>query len=762
MMYKKKQGFSLAELLISLLIISIVLAAAIPTITKRNSAGSEKIWHWSDSNNNVYSAIGSNQTVLIGSSIMPFKDKMGKGLEYSKLFFDEDDIDINSLASAGVGTLSASERPLITTDGDKLSILKRSLYNSDTSHTDNFLNSHISFYNLENTSTATTGDITYAGRISSDRHNLAFGIGTLQQLRSSSTSATSHNSKYNTAIGHYALFSNTIGSRNTAIGEKTLTYNIDGNNNTAVGYQALARSHDVGNDNNTAVGAGSISNNQNGFSNTAFGSSALKWQNYGSYNTAIGDGACAHIRGNNNICIGYGAGANNVLDTKYPNGIPDGNLGELYQKDDYIVIGNDAHGAPIIEGTLSAHDRATGNQIKEKELNVNTRYFNVKPFDGSRPIFQVLASSGPYGPDFPSYKGYEKKGSSHNAKFGEFFFTFRDTQQLNVAGVQSASVQLNLNGSTNLYNPTIEPGYYAKQVKFDVIDPNRDEGVTSDKYGQIIFNESLRFIPPKSTGGYTKIIAHNPYTSDEKLTFLELSNGAMLMQDPSISKFLLKMTENHGFLIHSNEAQPMKLSLKNKNFHANADNYTFEKMNSSSGCPIFIIKGIGTKVNASKFGGTDDLGVLLQKIWADIETQINSHVTNYHSMLPSDIRLKNVSGDSVAGLKEINALEVKNYTYKNDKEKTPHVGVIAQQLQKVFPNSVTKDEDGYLRIRTEEIFYAMVNSIKELFSQIQDLTAKVVGLDKRLTELENQNAILKKQNEDFENRLKKLEAKLAD
>ena len=54
------------------------------------------------------------------------------------------------------------------------------------------------------------------------------------------------------------------------------------------------------------------------------------------------------------------------------------------------------------------------------------------------------------------------------------------------------------------------------------------------------------------------------------------------------------------------------------------------------------------------------------------------------------------------------------------------------------------------KIKTEEIFYAMVNSIKELFSQIQDLTAKVVGLDKRLTELENQNAILKKQNEDFE------------
>ena len=123
----------------------------------------------------------------------------------------------------------------------------------------------------------------------------------------------------------------------------------------------------------------------------------------------------------------------------------------------------------------------------------------------------------------------------------------------------------------------------------------------------------------------------------------------------------------------------------------------------------------------------------------------------------SDIRLKDVSGDNTAGLKEINALNVKNYTYKNDKEKTPHVGVIAQDLQKIFPNSVFAAQDGYLKIKTEEIFYAMVNSIKELCAQIQDLTAKVTGLDKRITELEKQNQLLKKQNEEFEKRLTKLE-----
>ena len=141
--------------------------------------------------------------------------------------------------------------------------------------------------------------------------------------------------------------------------------------------------------------------------------------------------------------------------------------------------------------------------------------------------------------------------------------------------------------------------------------------------------------------------------------------------------------------------------------------------------------------------------------------KLSEKVTQLAAAIPSDIRLKNISGDSTAGLKEINAIEVKNFTYKDDKEKTPHVGVIAQQLQKIFPNSVSKDDKGYLRIKTEEIFYAMVNSIKELCKQIQDLTAKVTGLDKRITELEKQNKMLQEQNKAFEKRLQKLEKQSA-
>ena len=111
-----------------------------------------------------------------------------------------------------------------------------------------------------------------------------------------------------------------------------------------------------------------------------------------------------------------------------------------------------------------------------------------------------------------------------------------------------------------------------------------------------------------------------------------------------------------------------------------------------------------------------------------------------------DRRLKNVGKVFVGGLEQVKKLEVFNYTYKKDSTNTPHVGVMAQDLQKIFPDAVFKGDDGFLRIRMEDMFYAMINAIKELDTKvtylmdrekrINDLQKQVNALDKRLTALE--------------------------
>ena len=116
----------------------------------------------------------------------------------------------------------------------------------------------------------------------------------------------------------------------------------------------------------------------------------------------------------------------------------------------------------------------------------------------------------------------------------------------------------------------------------------------------------------------------------------------------------------------------------------------------------------------------------------------------------SDRRLKNVGKVFVGGLNEIKKLEVFNYTFKSDKSKTPRVGVMAQDLQKIFPNAVVKGDDGFLRIRMEDMFYAIVNAIKELDAKIDLLAQK----QKKIDELELKVNKLEKRIADLEKKIK--------
>lgn len=123
----------------------------------------------------------------------------------------------------------------------------------------------------------------------------------------------------------------------------------------------------------------------------------------------------------------------------------------------------------------------------------------------------------------------------------------------------------------------------------------------------------------------------------------------------------------------------------------------------------------------------------------------------------SDRRLKNVGEVFTGGLEQIKKLEVFNYTFKKDTEKTPRVGVMAQDLQKIFPNAVFKGEDGFLRIRMEDMFYALVNAVKELDAKVQMIVDKnIAGLKKQIADLEEENRVITEKNVALEKQIASL------
>ncbi len=90
----------------------------------------------------------------------------------------------------------------------------------------------------------------------------------------------------NTAVGSKALRANSLASNNTAVGASALTANTTGEANTAVGADALASN--ISGNNNTAIGVRSQMNNTSGWYNTSFGNDSLMANSIADAVTAIG------------------------------------------------------------------------------------------------------------------------------------------------------------------------------------------------------------------------------------------------------------------------------------------------------------------------------------------------------------------------------------------------------------------------------------------------------------------------------------------
>jgi hypothetical protein len=108
----------------------------------------------------------------------------------------------------------------------------------------------------------------------------------------------------------------------------------------------------------------------------------------------------------------------------------------------------------------------------------------------------------------------------------------------------------------------------------------------------------------------------------------------------------------------------------------------------------------------------------------------------------SDIRLKKNIKFYDEGLNKINQIVVKNYEYKTKEEvidsfkssviarKGIQIGVIAQEYQKIFPESVSTNSTGILSINTDNLIWHLVNSVKELSNELKFLKLEIENLKK--------------------------------
>jgi len=114
----------------------------------------------------------------------------------------------------------------------------------------------------------------------------------------------------------------------------------------------------------------------------------------------------------------------------------------------------------------------------------------------------------------------------------------------------------------------------------------------------------------------------------------------------------------------------------------------------------------------------------------------------------SDQRLKKNIVDNTDGLEKISQLRVRNFEYRLPEEVTEldpscaipnkgvQLGVIAQEIQEVFPDCVKTESTGVISVDSDNLTWYMVNAIKDLKAindtqaeTINALTARIVALE---------------------------------
>ena len=91
----------------------------------------------------------------------------------------------------------------------------------------------------------------------------------------------------------------------------------------------------------------------------------------------------------------------------------------------------------------------------------------------------------------------------------------------------------------------------------------------------------------------------------------------------------------------------------------------------------------------------------------------------------SDERLKDNIQPLGSTLNKLHQIEAKTYSFKKDEEHTPKIGVLAQEVQAVFPELVTEGADGTLSVNYQGLVPVLINAINEQDAKIAALEEMV-------------------------------------
>lgn len=132
------------------------------------------------------------------------------------------------------------------------------------------------------------------------------------------------------------------------------------------------------------------------------------------------------------------------------------------------------------------------------------------------------------------------------------------------------------------------------------------------------------------------------------------------------------------------------------------------------------------------FGGINDFNL------EEIENEVLNDSVYLDVFAGSDARFKENFSPMDDALKAINSIQAMNYTYKTEEypeknfPKGIQSGVIAGELEKVYPIAVEADADGMKYVNYARLAPLLIESVKELTTLVEEQAQRIKELEKKL------------------------------
>jgi len=481
---------------------------------------------------------------------------------------------------------------------------------------------------------------------------------------------------------------------NTAVGKMTLKSNTTGDYNTAIGYIALLNNTEG--ELNTAVGTRALQYNTTGKYNSATGSEALYFNTTGNYNTANGTTALqANTMGHYNTATGYQSLNKNTTSSN-----------------------NTATGFATLFDTSGNNNTATGSMV----LRVNTSG-NDNTATGYQSLYWNTTGSN------NSATGYQAGMNNTTASNNTFLGSDTDISPTNATWTESTAI-----------------GYNAKITASNQIMLGTSTETVVIPGNLTVINQSNETIINTTVNEYTQIVTEDISLNGELSVSGDASfNGTVQLTSPGDS--ILKITgdntnsdeSKHPYLIFQqdgnfNEAGIFLGSGGTSNHltisaSTNGGGNILFKTDTTSGQndDISNLKDAPTRMTITNSG---DVGIGTTSPSAKLEVNGNAFASGFYST--SDYRIKN----DIVPINDTsyNIDNIRPVFYNNTKSERPEFGVIAHEVQELFPFLVSGEKDGE---QNQTVNYTgfmglVINEVQGLKKQDQLNKEKIIKLQNQL------------------------------